>query len=238
MVMAANNENGVVQPWREIADLCRERRTEYLCDACQWLGKGESLHLGKAGWFFGSAHKFGGPKGSGFLAMPDNTSGFQGMLGGAHQGGARAGTEDFPNASALVAALGHPMPPEAPRLAWRDQFIRTIKDKIPGTSVVGEPSPRLWNTVALLLPHGENHRWVLKLDRLGFQLSTGSACATVKEGPSHVLTALGLSASESRRLVRVSSGWETSADDWQSLAEAFSSVDKDLRLSNDIVLPP
>ena len=60
-------------------------------------------------------------------------------------------------------------------------------------------------------------RWVVKLDKLGFAVSTGSACASGKEATSHVLAAMGLSAAEAARVLRLSSGWETTRADWQRL---------------------
>ena len=59
-------------------------------------------------------------------------------------------------------------------------------------------------------------RWVVKLDKLGFAVSTGSACASGKKETSHVLAAMGLGDVASR-VLRFSSGWETSASDWDAL---------------------
>ena len=60
-------------------------------------------------------------------------------------------------------------------------------------------------------------RWVVKLDKLGFAVSTGSACASGKEKPSHVLNAMGLAPEAAGRVLRFSSGWETRAADWDEL---------------------
>ena len=62
-VMAANNETGALQPWAEVAELCRRHRVAYHCDASQWLGKLPASGLGEAGWLTASAHKFGGDSG-------------------------------------------------------------------------------------------------------------------------------------------------------------------------------
>ena len=58
----------------------------------------------------------------------------------------------------------------------------------------------------------------------GFSVSTGSACATGKEGPSHVLAALGIPPEEARRVIRISSGWDTTDADWHALREAIVAV--------------
>ena len=67
MVMAANNETGVLQPWRRIQDLCREQGMAFVCDATQWLGRLSAVGLGGCDYLLGSAHKMGGPKGVGFI---------------------------------------------------------------------------------------------------------------------------------------------------------------------------
>ena len=62
----------------------------------------------------------------------------------------------------------------------------------------------------------------------GFAVSTGSACSSGKEAPSHVLTAMGVDAHETDRVVRFSSGWETTAEDWQALAKGVHTVGQEL----------
>jgi len=245
VVMAANNETGVIQPWWEIAAACGAAGMPYLCDASQWLGKLPAGGLGGAGFAIGAAHKFGGPKGAGFLKLGAQAEGLRGQLGGAQERGHRAGTEDFPAIAAMVAALGEAEQKkvllETERLRWRDDFERAASVAAPGARVIGgsrtaEGRPpggavadRLWNTVALLMPFGENTRWVARLDKRGFQVSTGSACATGKEGPSHVLTAMGYAPEEARRVVRVSAGWETTEADWRALAAALGEVAAELK---------
>ena len=237
-VMAANNETGVVQPWREIGALCRRHRAACLCDASQWLGKLPASGLGATGWVTATAHKFGGPKGAGFLVLPEQAEGFRSQRGGGQERGHRAGTEDFPAIAAMVAALADAetakVPHGAERLSWRDAFVARVCSALPGVGVVGITAERLWNTVSLVMPHSDNHRWVARLDRRGFQVSTGSACATGRDGPSHVLTAMGFGADEARRVIRISAGWETGEDDWSRLAEAIAAAEAELRAA----LPP
>ena len=231
-VMAANNETGVLQPWREIAALCARHDAAYLCDATQWLGKLPAAGLGSAGWIIGSAHKFGGPKGCGFLALPAHAESFSSLAGGAQENAHRAGTENLPGIAALVAALADAEQTktflETERLRWRQDFEYAALAAVPGARIVAAKAERLWNTVSLLLPHGENIRWVTKLDKHSVQVSTGSACGTGHKGPSHVLAALGLSPDEARRTIRLSSSWSTTPDDWRAAAEALTAVAPDL----------
>jgi cysteine desulfurase len=71
---------------------------------------------------------------------------------------------------------------------------------------------------------GTHQRWVVKMDRQGYAVSTGSACASGKEEPSHVLAAMGFTKSEAGRVLRFSSGWETSETDWNALFDGVRQV--------------
>ncbi len=227
-VMAANNETGVLQPWADLAALCRRAGAPFLCDATQWLGKLPGSGLGQAGWVIGSAHKFGGPKGVGFLQIAPDADSFPGQFGGVQENGHRGGTENYPGVAAMLAALNEAETKkvlrETEHVRAREKFERAVCAAVPGAAIVGSGRERLWNTVSLLLPHGENHRWVARMDQRNFQVSTGSACATGKAAPSHVLAALGLAPDAARRVVRVSGSWETTDADWAALAEAFAAV--------------
>jgi cysteine desulfurase len=75
------------------------------------------------------------------------------------------------------------------------------------------------------MPEGDKrHLWVVKLDKAGFAASTGSACTTGKEEPSHVLAAMGFKPAQAIRAVRFSAGWETTETDWDALAKALVKV--------------
>jgi len=239
IVMAANNETGVLQPWRELAQLCRRHHAAFFCDASQWLGKLPAAGLGEADWVIGSAHKFGGPKGVGFVVVAEGAQDFHAQHGGGQEHGHRAGTENFPGVAAMVAALAEAETKkvllETERLRWRETFERAVLAALPDVRVVGAGVERLWNTVSLILPHGENTRWVARLDKRGFQVSTGSACATAKEGPSHVLAAMGYSPEEARRVIRASAGWETVETDWPKFAQALAEVSAEVKPTEAVI---
>lgn len=230
VVMAANNETGVLQPVEELQELCAARGVPLAVDAAQWIGKLPARRLAGIGMLSACAHKFGGPQGVGFLRGPES---FQALLvGGPQEEGRRAGTENVAGILSLVAALAERertlgsagdegAAGGAGRQAWRDRFIVDLKEAVPGVHVLGETVPRLWNTVAVLLPAPADcrRRWVAKLDRLGVAASTGSACASGKEQPSAVLAAMGYQPGESDRMVRFSAGWETPEAEWTALLD-------------------
>lgn len=242
VIMAANNETGVLLPWPEYARICREHGVSYVCDATQWIGKLPAAGLGQADWVFASAHKFGGTKGSGFLIRQADANGFKGQVGGDQQRGHRGGTEDFPAVAAMLAAWAEAERTkvlyESERQAWRQEFENSLKERLPGTRVVGEETDRLWNTVALLMPRHDNSRWVTVLDRKGFAVSTGSACAAGNDHPSHVLAALRVSPESIRRSIRISSGWGTTRDDWRVLAATLVDVAGELDRTEVVTVTP
>jgi len=220
-VMAANNETGVLQPWPQIRDLCCEVGVRFLCDAAQWMGKLPASGLGSCDFVSGCAHKFGGPKGVGFLKCPGRAPLKPLLVGGKQEDGRRAGTENVPGVLSMLAALEaceRLRADNGARLQWKTQFETQLRKKLPGTEIVGSGLDRLWNTVSALMPDTDcRQRWVVKLDKAGFAVSTGSACASGREEPSHVLKAMGYLPNASSRVLRFSSGWNTTQEDWKSL---------------------
>ena len=228
-VMAANNETGVIQPWRELHAICQTYEVPFFSDAVQWLGKMPAKGLGDCDYLSGAAHKFGGPRGVGFLKAPHRSKIYALLFGGKQERGQRAGTENIPIILAMLAALevreqqmveGH----HETRAVWKEKFEKLLVRQVPGSSVVGASVPRLWNTVSALMPEGGQQRWVTRLDKAGFAVSTGSACTTGKEEPSHVLTAMGFKPNELAHVLRFSSGWETTGADWEALEKGIVKV--------------
>jgi cysteine desulfurase len=234
-LMAANNETGVLQPWRECLHLCREWEVPFFCDAAQWIGKLPAQGLGGADYVSGCAHKFGGPRGVGFLKCPPRPALQPLLRGGKQEEGRRAGTENVAGVLAMVAALAHRETALAAgehvtRALWRATFEKELLRDLPGTEILGAGEERLWNTVSVLMPPGDDcrPRWVVKLDKAGFAVSTGSACASGREEPSPVLTAMGRTPAEAGRALRFSSGWETRREDWTALLEGLRRVHQEL----------
>jgi len=237
-IMAANNETGVLQPWREALAICRQWDVPFFCDAAQWIGKLPAGGLGECDFVSGAAHKFGGPKGVGLLKCPATGRVEPLLRGGPQEEGRRAGTENVAGILSMLAALetheatlsSGSQPTRAAeairlRVTWRDTFIERMLEALPGAEVVGFHQPRLWNTVSALMPNADcQQRWVVKLDKLGFAVSTGSACSSGKEEPSHVIAAMGYSPHEAGRVLRFSGGWETTENDWLALLEALLKV--------------
>jgi len=234
-VMAANNETGVLQPWRESLAICRQYEVPFFCDAAQWVGKLPASGFGECDFVSGAAHKFGGPKGVGFLKCPAKGRVQPLLLGGPQEEGRRAGTENVPGILSMLAALevreaSLTKREHETRTRLRDAFVVQMTKALAGAEVVGLAQPRLWNTVSALMPEADcQQRWVVKLDKLGFAVSTGSACSSGKEEPSHVIAAMGYSPHQAGRVLRFSSGWETTGDEWSALLGGLQTVHRGMQ---------
>lgn len=234
-VMAANNETGVLQPWQRWAAVCRQRGVPFCCDAVQWFGRLPAEGFVAAHAFWGSGHKFGGPRGVGFLRLGPEFSGLRLQRGGPQEHDHRAGTENVPGIVAMVTALEAAtalLPGGQARARWRDAFEARLARSL-GAQPLGAGAERLWNTSMLALPHTDQMRWIARLDRAGFAVSSGSACSTGRSGASAVLRAMGVEEAAARRCVRISAGWATRREDWEALAEAFESAAEALEPRSD-----
>ncbi|MDR0535912.1 MAG: aminotransferase class V-fold PLP-dependent enzyme [Puniceicoccales bacterium] len=247
-LMAVNNETGVLQPVQAARALASRHGIPLHCDASQAFGKlaPEQLLEMLAGCDFvtGCAHKFGGPKGVGFLAFnPDAHPGFTMQAGGGQENHRRAGTPDVAGVAAMLAALeatdadfvpatdgtgdGGGAPKVEAMSAARLRFEERIRAEIHGSFINGAAAGRVWNTVSLVLPAHGNLRWLKQLERRGFVAAAGPACASGEGGlpsVSRVLLAIGLSPAEARRTLRLSAWRDMPAGGWDDLANALVEV--------------
>ncbi len=220
-VMAAGNESGVLQPWQAIAAACRLRRIPYHTDATQWLGKLPASGLGGCDWVTGSGHKFGGPRGVGFLVVPAEAT-FFGDVGGPQESGRLAGTENLPGIAGMVAALearDRDASATATRGAGsRDAAIDFLRRQLPAAVVVSGGADRLWNTLAILIPGADSRKMVAALDRAGIEASTGSACSSGTASAAREVAAtagwFSFPPESTFGMVRFSAGPETTAAEW------------------------
>ena len=227
-VMLAQNEIGTIQPAGEIAAICRARGVLFHTDAVQAVGHiPVDFHTLGADYLSLSAHKFGGPRGIGVLLARNGTPFAPLLLGGGQEARRRAGTENVPGAAGLAAALGEAireMPAESVRLATlRDGLIARLTD-IPGVILNGDAKQRLPGNVSVSIPGWSGENLVLRLDALGIECSSGSACCAGSEEPSRVLLAIGRTDDEARGGVRISLGRENTEEDCSVIARAISTI--------------
>jgi cysteine desulfurase len=218
-VMAANSEIGVLQPLPEIGRVCRERGVLFHSDAAQAVGK-VPVNVDALGVDLLSfcAHKLYGPKGIGALYLRDRRPRIPLaplLHGGGHERGRRSGTLPV----ALVAGFARAvelcladLEAEAERLrALRDRLRRRLEAALPDLHLNGHPELRLPGNLNLSFAGVEAGALLARLQ--GVALSSGSACASGRGEPSHVLRALGLPDPLCRAAVRFGLGRSNTAEE-------------------------
>jgi len=196
-VMAANNEIGNIYPIEAIAQIAQSYDVPFLCDGSQAIGK-VPIHFEDWGitYLAISAHKLYGPKGVGALVVRRGYHLEPLIFGGAHQKGVRSGTLNVPG----IVGLG-----EACRLrelemeederaiaAKRNQLQSLLLKNIPDLVVNGDTTSRLAGNLHISIPRIPSSAVIARV-RHQLAISTGSACSSGVEAPSHVIQALGLS---------------------------------------------
>ncbi len=231
-IMTANNETGVIQPMREISQICRERGVLLHSDMVQSFGKIETdLSLVDAASF--AAHKFYGPKGAGFLFLRSGLSIQPIMFGGAHENERRPGTENVAAIAGMAAAAEWTLrdrESEHEREGrLRDELWTRISMSVPEAKHNGANAPRLANTLNVSLLGLDSETLLIALDLEGVCASSGSACMVGSVVASHVLLAMGLPIERARSAVRFSLGKWTTAEEIKATGDAVQKIVERLR---------
>jgi cysteine desulfurase len=233
-VMHANNELGTVQPVAEIARITREAGVPLHVDGVQALGKipVDVKTLG-VDLYSMSGHKLYAPKGVGALYIRKGTRVSAQTFGGHHERDRRPGTENVPGiagfgAAAELAARSLAAAGES-TARLRDRLESAVLDCIPETGVNGARENRTPNTTNIYFEGIDGEALVIALDLRGFAVSTGSACSSGAVTPSHVLTAIGLSADRARASIRFSLGSSNTSEQVDALVEALEASVTHLR---------
>jgi cysteine desulfurase len=216
-VMHANNEIGTLQPLKQIADVCHERKVLLHTDAAQSVGKVRTLVdeldvdlLTIAG------HKVYAPKGIGALYIRRGVALEPLIHGAGHESGLRAGTENVPYIVALGKACSVAMKgldESQERLAsLRDRLWKLLEREIgDGLVLNGQLAPRLPNTLSVSFPEVSGHELLSRIPELC--ASTGSACHSEVAAMSPTLAAMGVTTDVARGTVRLSLGWYTTEEE-------------------------
>lgn len=218
-IMTANNETGVIQPLREISEMCRARGVLLHSDMVQSFGKIETdLALVDAASF--AAHKFYGPKGTGLLFLRSGLALEPIMFGGAHENQRRPGTENPAGIAGMAAAaawsLRQPKEEQEREAKMRDQLWTGLSAAAPGVEQNGAVLSRLGNTLNVSFPGLDSETMLMALDLEGVCASSGSACMVGSVVASHVLLAMGLPMDRASSAIRFSLGRQTTDEEISS----------------------
>ena len=228
-IMTANNETGVIQPMREISRICRDHGVLLHSDIVQAFGKiNVDVSLVDAGSF--AAHKFYGPKGTGFLFLRSGLPIQPIMFGGAHENQRRPGTENVAGVAGMAAAADWMLrdtDAERQRQAQlRNELWRRIASVFPDAEENGDQAHRLANTLNTSFIGVDSETMLMALDLEGVCASSGSACMVGSVRASHVLLAMGLPMESARSAIRFSLGRRTTAEEIASAADALGRIAK------------
>jgi cysteine desulfurase len=233
-VMHANNELGTVQPIAEIAAIAREAGVCMHVDGVQAAGK-IPVDVAALGMdlYSVTGHKIYAPKGIGALYVKRGTRLGAMLFGGHHERERRAGTENVPGAAAFGCAAelaGEGLAAESIRVGeLRDRLESAILERIPRSGINGSRRARTPNTTNIHFDNLEGEALLIALDLRGFAVSSGAACSSGAVDPSHVLTAIGLSAERARASIRFSLGRSNTVEQVDALVEALAASVAHLR---------
>jgi cysteine desulfurase len=219
-LMAANNEVGTLQPIEDAGRLAKAAGAAFLVDATQATGRME-LHAERWGvdYLIMSGHKMYGPKGVGALVSPEIAEAPPPKL---HP--FRPATPNVPGIVGLGEAarlMTAEMATDEPRIrALRDRFETSLCNAIPGLTINGDRGRRLSNNLHISVPEVPNDAVISHL-RNKVAISTGAACMSGADAPSHVLRAMNLPVWRQDGALRISLGKFNTDEDIEQAAEAI-----------------
>jgi len=224
----ANNETGVLQPLAAVADAARERGIAVHSDAVQAAGRvGIDVATLGVDYLTLSAHKLGGPQGTGALVIRGRRALSPFISGGGQERRSRAGTENV----AAIAGFGAAAEAARRELAQmagvnrlREWLERQVRTATPEAIVIAERAARLPNTTGLALPGVSAETLVIQFDLAGIAISAGAACSSGKVGASHVLATLGLSRELAGAAIRISLGHGSTEHDVARFLDVWTSL--------------
>ena len=219
-VLLANNEVGTIQPVAEVVALTAAYDVPVHVDAIAGYGYLPlDFHALGAAALSVSAHKIGGPVGTGALVIARSTK-IEALVHGGNQQRGRSGTQDVAGAVAFGLAAQQ-IDLGADLSVLRDRLIRGIQSAVPQAILRGDPVDRLPGNVHFTFPGCEGDSLLFLLDVAGFSVSTGSACQAGVPEASHVLLAMGLSESDARGALRMTLGHSTTPAEVDALVAAL-----------------
>ena len=227
-VMLANNEIGTIEPIRELAGIAHEHKVPFHTDAVQAVGHipVSVVDLG-VDMLSASAHKFGGPKGIGFLYVREGTELFAFHHGGAQESGLRAGTENVAAILAMASALGEScssLEPFSHRMTNLEKIILNGLDAAFIDYKRNGSLLRLPGLLSLSFRDADGEKLMHRLDLAGISVSTGSACNSKETEISHVLQAIRLPEEYAKGTIRISLGDDNTEKDARDIAETLQRI--------------
>ena len=228
-VMTANNEIGTVNPIGALCAETHQRGSLFHTDAVQAVGKVElNVHTEGVDYLSASAHKFGGPKGVGFLYAKGGKAPMRLLDGGAQEGGCRAGTENVAGIVGMAAALLATCERRREEALRLDEMARQLREGLaalfPECVFAGDGTNRISGFVSVSIPGHPAEGMLHLLDLKGIAVSAGAACHAGQTGTSHVLKAIRMPRRLAECTLRITLGPENGDEDVSAILAAFRTV--------------
>lgn len=226
----ANNETGIIQPIAEIGRLVHLYGAFLHVDGVQALGKiPVSFSKNQIDFLSLSAHKIGGPQGTGALVVKPDKILSPLFFGGGQEKFLRPGTENVAGILGFAEAIKHldfsffcHLRSLHDRLEDELCVLGEQHNRVP--IIVGKGQDRLPNTTCLSMPGVSNQSQLIYFDLKKIGVSIGSACASATVKPSHVLQNMGFGQDVIGSSVRISSGWTTTENDLEKFKDAWKEM--------------
>ncbi|THH41856.1 cysteine desulfurase family protein [Neolewinella litorea] len=192
-LMHSNNEIGNLLPLQEVADLCAEYQVLFHCDTVQTMGYFPiDLERTPVGFLSGSAHKFYGPKGVGFVYINNDNQIKPYLDGGAQERNMRGGTENVYGIVGLAKALEKAVAEREERRARMEDVKQYLMDRLratyPDVRFNGDPERSHYKVLSVSFPESpKGDLLLMNLDLSGISASGGSACSSGIDVGSHVV---------------------------------------------------
>ena len=232
-VMAVNNETGVAQPYKDIADISHKYGKVFHTDAVQAFGH-RPIDITYIDLMSVSGHKINGPKGIGFLYASKYVQQHylrQKMYGGGQEFGFRPGTEPVPLIVGLAEAVKLHADQKPVNLSWfEDMLVNECGAVINGASCHDDQ----WKNIINFQLDIHNDTMIQCLSKRKVYLSAGSACNTTEATPSHVLKAMGLTDEECNRSLRISVGDGITTGDARTVINEINKIRKEQKIVDSI----
>ncbi|MHB2153982.1 cysteine desulfurase family protein [Calditrichota bacterium GD2] len=222
-IMYVNNETGIINPVKEIADFCKKNNIQFHCDAVQALGKVDfELQEMDVDFLTVSAHKIHGPKAVGAVYIKEPALLEPFLHGGQQEAGTRAGTENVSGIIGFARAAQW----IASRRSQRDKvkqlqryFEERLKELFEKAVVIGDDAPRTPFISQVAFPGVDNQNLLMRLDLNGIAVSVGSACSSGTLKPSRVLQKMNLTDDVVRSALRFSFSYLNTLEEIETTLE-------------------
>lgn len=226
--MFANNEIGTIEPVGELADVAHHNGWLFHTDAVQAVGHTAiNVHEIGVDMLSSSAHKFNGPKGIGFLYKRRGLEWPSLLLGGAQESGNRAGTENVALIVGMAVALQENIDSLQKNIIHirnlEEQLLHGLEEKNISFHRNGSPNHIVGN-ISLSFPNEDGEAILHRMDLMGINVSTGSACNSKEMKISHVLEAINLEERLAKGTIRISLGHMNTAEDIDKIVICLNKI--------------